>query len=512
MSMIPVTAKVDVVTVSEDRAHVVRRGDVQLAAGVNEIVIEEVATVLVDKTLKVAVDAGITVGAVRVERRAIHTERERPVDVATLDAQIDERAQDERDVARARKRMEVELAGLDSVIAQLVSDAAVDTSWGVLSVSATRARLLELETEEKEKRASFLQIAEQHRRITEELARLRRRRDVRETTATRESARIVIVLSCAAAQKTELRVDYIVPGACWRPAHTARLHAGKVRFATDACVWQNTGEAWTDADVAFSTERPSLGREPPLLAADRLASQKKQETLVVETRHEEIHTAGLGQEGSAASRVVPGIDDGGQPRVVRGAARATIETDGKPHRVPLSVFETDAASELVMCPQLAALAIRKTTQTNAGGAPILAGPVDLVEESGLVGRTQVLFVAPSERFELGWGPDPGVRARRVVEENEEEPGALSSWITRVYRVTLHVSSLDDRPRTIAVSEAIPVSELEKVQIALDPKETTDAPKPDEDGFVRWQLKLPPHGRALVKMRYVLKRHKDVAGL
>ncbi len=510
--MVTVNVKVDAVTVSEDRAHVVRRGDVELAGGLNEITIEDVSPVLVDKTVNVTVDAGVTVGEVRVERRALHTAAERPVDLATIDAQIDAKMQAERDAARARKRMEVELAGLDSVIAQFVADVGTDASWGVLDAAAVHARLRELETEEAAKRAQFLDVAEQHREINEALARLRRLRDARETAATRSAARIVVTLSCATAQKTQMRLDYIVPGACWRPAHTARLLDGKLRFSTDACVWQNTGEAWTDADVAFSTERPSLGREPPLLAVDRVHAQKKQDTVVVETRHEEIHTAGLGQEGAAASRAVPGIDDGGEARVMRGAARATIATDGRPHRVPLSAFDTETSTELVMCPQLAALAIRKTTQTNGGATPILAGPVDLVEGSGLVGRTQVLFVAANERFELGWGPDAGVRARRHVEENEEEPGVLSSWISRAYRVSLHISSLDDRPRTIAVSEAIPVSELEKVQITLDPKETTDGVKPDPDGFVRWQVKLGPHGRAHVKMRYVQKRHKDVAGL
>ena len=510
--MVRIDAKVESVTVSEDRAHVVRRGEVSLVAGPNEVVLEGVAPVLVDKTLKVTVDAGVTLGEVKVLRRSLHTEAERPADLAVLDAAIDDLAQTERDIGRARKRMEVELAGLDSIIAQTVADLASDASWGAFDAAAARERFRELEREEREKRAAFLDIAERHREVTEELARLRRRRDTKETPATRSDARIVLVLTCAAPLQTALRIDYIVPGACWRPQHTARLLGGKLRFSTDACVWQNTGEAWADAEVSFSTERPSLGREPPTLAADRLAVKKKQETITVETRHEEIHTAGLGQEGAAASRVVPGIDDGGEARVLKGAARATIETDGRPHRVPLAAFETEAASELVMCPALAPLAIRKTTQTNTGAGPILAGPVDLVEESGMVGRTQVLFVAANEKFELGWGPDPGVRARRVVEEVDDEPGILSSWLSRTFRVNLHISCLDDRPRTIAVSEAIPVSEIEKVQITLDTKETTDGVKADEDGFVRWQVKLAPHGRAQVKMRYVQKRHKDVAGL
>jgi hypothetical protein len=63
-----------------------------------------------------------------------------------------------------------------------------------------------------------------------------------------------------------------------------------------------------------------------------------------------------------------------------------------------------------------------------------------------------------------------------------------------------------------LTEAIPVSEIEKVKITVDTKETTDGKKPDADGFVRWSVALPAHGRAKVELRYVVKRHKEVAGM
>jgi uncharacterized protein (TIGR02231 family) len=502
------------VTVSEDRAHVVRRGEAQLGAGLTRLVVEDVAPVLVDKTLKVAVDGGVTVVEARVERQRLHTEAERREDVAALDAEIDEKTQKERDLARARKRREMDLSSTDALIAHLLADLATDASWGQADLATLRSRLQDLEDEEKTKRHEFLLMAEEQRRLGEDLARLKTRRAAHSDVATRARARVHVTLSAPAETRAKVSIDYVVPGACWRPQHTARAVGQKLHFATDGCVWQNTGEAWSDVEILLSTERPSLGQEPPQIADDWISTQKKQEQLVVEARQQEIQTAGLG--GAAAPRKeitgLPGIDDGGEARVLRGAAKSSVPSDGRPHRVPLFAFDTDAKIEIVMYPALAPLAIRKSTQMNAASQPILAGPVDLVEESGYVGRTQVLFIAPGERFELGWGPDPGVRARRTIEEVEEEPGVLTSWITRSIRVNVHVSSLDERARTIAVTEAIPVSEIEKVQITLDPKETSDAAKQDDDGFVKWNVKLGGFGRAYLKMRYVIKRHKEVVGL
>ena len=507
-----VDTKVAEVTVSEDRAHVVRRGEARLGAGVTTLTIPGVAPVLVDKTLKVTLDDGVTVGEVRVVRRRLHLESERPPDVAALDAEIDAKELAVKELARRRVRFELELGDLDALLAQSIADASTDASWGRLDAAATRARLRAVEAEEKKKRAEYVAFVDEQRRHAEDLTRLRARRDSHGQAATKESAEVVVVVEAAAARTCNVTLDYIVPGACWRPQHTARLVAGKLRFQADGCVWQSTGETWENAAILLSTERPSLGREPPRLTDDRIAAQRKQEVIVVEWREQEVQTAGLGGGGAAAAQTVPGIDDGGEARVLRGTAKATIPSDGRPHRVPLFSFETEGASELVMMPALAPVALMKSTQVNAAKQPILAGPVDLVLESGIVGRTQILFVAPGEKFELGWGPDPGVRARRAVEEVDEEPGALSSWLSRAHRVTVHLSNLDASPRTIALTEAVPVSEIEKVKIIVDTKETTEAKKPDADGFVRWNVHLEGRGRAKVELRYVVKRHKEVSGV
>lgn len=507
-----VETAVSEVTVSEDRAHVTRRGEVRLAAGVTTLTIPGVAPVLVDKTLKVTVDDGVTVGEVRVVRRRLHLESERPPDVAALDAEIDAKELAVKDLARRRVRFEMELGDLDALITQSVVDASTDASWGRLDAGSTRARLRAMEAEEKATRAAYVAFVDEQRRHAEALSRLRARRASHGHAATKEHAEVVVVVEVAEARSCNLTLDYIVPGACWRPQHTARLVGGKLRFQADGCVWQSTGEPWENATILLSTERPSLGREPPRLADDKIAAQRKQEVIVVEWREQEVQTAGLGGGGGAASHAVPGIDDGGEARVLRGTGKTTVSSDGRPHRVPLFSFETDGATELVMMPALAPVALVKSTQVNAAKQPILAGPVDLVLESGLVGRTQVLFVAPGETFELGWGPDPGVRARRAVEEVDEEPGALSSWLSRAHRVTVHLSNLDATPRTIALTEAVPVSEIEKVKITVDTKETTEGKKPDADGFVRWDVQLGARGRAKIELRYVVKRHKEVTGM
>jgi uncharacterized protein (TIGR02231 family) len=319
----------------------------------------------------------------------------------------------------------------------------------------------------------------------------------------------------------EIRVEYIVPGACWRPHHTARLSSDKgsesVHFTTDGCVWQNSGEEWKNVALLFSTQRPSLGTEPPALSSDIVATHRREQKVVVETREQELTDTGLGAKptgapGTAAAADVPGIDDGGEALKLRGRHPATIPSDGRPWRVELFSFEAPARTEWTLMPELAASSVLKSLQSNGAQFPLLAGPVDLIRDSGYCGRTSILFIAPGEEFPLSWGPDSELRVHREHQKLDEEKTMLSAWISREHRISNRLSNIGAAPRQIILCERIPVSEIEKVQIAVDDKFTSEKKKPDANGFVKWTVKVEPFGHAAIELRYTVKRHKDVQGV
>ena len=144
--------------------------------------------------------------------------------------------------------------------------------------------------------------------------------------------------------------------------------------------------------------------------------------------------------------------------------------------------------------------------------PLLAGPVDLIRDAGLAGRTSVLYIAPGERFELGWGPDPSLRVHRRDERLEDESRMLSAWTTQRHKVTLRLSNIGDEQKIVHVKECVPVSEIEKVQISVHPDETTSRARPDVNGFLDWTVTLQPFGHDSVTLRYDIKKHDDVRGL
>lgn len=516
----PLPAEIPVaeVTVMEDRARIVRRGRVSLPSGLVRLRAEGVAPVASDKTLGGRITSGPK-GARLVETRIVREVRAReelsPADPAAIEERL---AGLRRRLSQLKARRDVLLSEMESLntsegLAQV--EMVEDVAWGKSDFDAWRQRFSRIDRRASEAGGEIEKASEQIRDLGEQVesmeAKLAAAGEVSRKTVTALEADIEVETP----GEYELELEYVVPGACWRPYHTATLReedgAHKVSIRCDGCVWQSTGEDWKNVQLLFSTQRPSLGAEPPKLTSDVLLAQRKREEVVVEAREQAIQTTGLGTAAAEAARL-PGVDDGGETLNLRGTAPASVPSDGRPYRVELFGFESEAEAAHVMFPELAACAFLQSTQVNRAPFPLLAGPVDLIRQSGLVGRTSVGFSAPDERFKLGWGPESDIRVQREVEQTEPESGMLSSWVTSDLKVTVRISNIGPDPRETRVSERIPVSEVEQVEIAFNARKSTRGAKPDEDGMVVWQVSLGPFGRETLTLSYTLRKQKGVEGI
>ncbi len=509
------------VTLLEDRARVIRRGAVELAEGFVKLQLAEVTPVVSDRTVAarlVGAKGRARVVEARVRRRMVTRSddaapaaegslAELEQRLEELDAEID----DLESQLRTRKQAVDSLAELARLsLAELSEDAAWNQTIGV-------DREKELDGVGEQQRQHQRQLLELNEKLMVRRAdqtRLGYRIDVLQSPATKETGSIELELSVTTAGSYQLELDYVVPNACWRPQHRARLTMGaetSVELSTDAAVWQNTGEDWIDAVLIFSTERASLGTEPPELTTDRLRVQRKSAGVQVETRAHQVQDVGLGAEPVAAAEL-PGIDDGGEVVSLRAPKPATVPSDGEPHRVPLGTFVSPAKCELVSYPELSPCVLLRTTQTNRSSHPILAGPVDLIRHSGLCGRTSVLFIAAGETLELGWGPDAELRVKRSEDVSDEDRGMLSSWSTREHHIEVRLSNLGATAKSVRVRERVPVSEIDKVKVVPDRERSSAGKVPDGDGFVDWDVALDPFGQATLDLHYSLAKHQDVVGL
>ena len=521
------TAPITAVVVLEDRASVTRRGTGHLAAGQHRLVIERVSPVLADKTLT-ATMSGAKVLDVRCER---YLAPWRDPTTAGDGAAVTELLAEKRTLLARRERTEAlaaaaraESEGLRALVAAAHADLGVAASRGIAHANAA-AELAALDAADKEARSRLVDAGLDHQQLSAALARLEARLATAQAQAGQEAARLVIDVLVEAATDATLAVSYVVPGAAWRPYHRAVLAraAGRVDWTTTACVWQATGEDWTEVDLTCSLERPSLGVEPPELADDELHARRRPEQVVVEAREQEVQTTGLG----AGPLQVPGIDDGGLGLTL-SAPRTTVKSDGLPHRVPVGGFTAPAQLSLVAIPLKSTWVHLRARIVNVGQAPLLAGPVDLIMSSGYVGRAEIGFVAPGEKFYLGFGPESEIRVHRMETRERDDAGLLGGWNVQTVRVAVRLSNLGTERRQIDVTERIPISEVEQVDVQVSSPDAyllgTDeqpggeeitqvtARALDERGLVTWGVELPPLGRRAVTLEYKVRSQRGVAGV
>jgi uncharacterized protein (TIGR02231 family) len=525
-----VHAPVVAVTVLEDRAAITRRGALALPAGQHRITIDRVSPVIADKTLTASA-AGARVLDVRCERYlAPWRDPEAAADEAPERLRAERiRLEAERDRATTRAQSaRAEVAALGELVAAALRELAVGAARGVAAAGAAAA-LAELDALEAAARARRVEAEADAEDAGRALARLEARIARAEAEAGEEAARLIVDLIADAAVEATLAIHYIVPGAAWRPYHRAVLsrEQGRVEWQTSACVWQATGEDWTDAALTCSLERPSLGVDPPELADDELRARRRPDQVTVEAREQEQQTTGLGGGGGAAAAEVPGIDDGGLGLVL-SAPKATIKADGAPHRIPVGGFTAQAQLSLVAIPLRSPWVHLRARVVNGSPQPLLAGPVDLIMASGYVGRAEIGFVAAGEKFYVGFGPEADVRVHREEQTEREEAGLLGGWNTQQVRVAVRLSNLGAERREVTITERIPISEVEQVDVQPSAPDayllgTDDHPggeeitqvtarSIDERGMVTWSVELPPLGRRAVTLEYRLKSQRGVAGI
>jgi uncharacterized protein (TIGR02231 family) len=513
------------VTLSEDRAQVRRRAKVSLPAGRVRVRVSEVAPVLVDRTLQATVDATVQGGTVqggkarvaeiRVERRYRgEAERDESISIELaercreLEAQLS-------DLEGSRQDLDQQRLFLDAMAIEALADLTIDAAWGEVDADRFREELVKLVARDETLRVEALDLSQLSEDLKESLADLRERLQVGQRGDDVVAADLELDLAVDEAGEVLLEVGYVVPSACWRPRHTARLDREKrgerLTFITEASVWQRTGESWDDVELTFSTQRPSRGQKPPLLSEDRLEVRRQEGEVVVEARDVEVQTVGESGKPAKTTRAeVPGIYDGGSALAWKAPRRATVPSDGRPYRLELDRFEAKVVSVYLLIAERAAAVIHKVSVKNSATEPVLAGPVDLMAYGVAVGQSKVLYVAPGESFDLGFGPDPALRVHRASDRVEAKAKVVSRYVETVYSVVLKLSNVGGEARSFTVRERIPVSEAEQVKVHFDAQETSAGAERDEaNGFVDWKVALAGGETRAVKLRYTVARRKNV---
>ncbi len=257
------------VTVFGDRAEVVRRGELRVDEGVQEVVVEDLPASLVEGTVRAGARSTVSVRLLSTDVRTVFLEESQNPEVLRLTVQLEEL--EAETAARARRRDAINLrrsflASLSNnggrAVARALAHGEADVTAATAIAGLLSAQSGELDGQEAQLDAQEREAAKQRDALGRRIAA------IGEAGATRRR-QVAVGLEMTGPGDVELEVRYNVLRCRWAPIYDIRLTSADgptdLRLTYLAEVTQSTGEDWDGVSLLLSTARTTGGTRVPEL-------------------------------------------------------------------------------------------------------------------------------------------------------------------------------------------------------------------------------------------------------
>jgi uncharacterized protein (TIGR02231 family) len=516
---------VDAVTVYPDGASVTRVVTLDLPAGDNSAVLNDFPLSLDTSSLRVEGEAGakLTIGAIDARPPRDVT----PVNLPELDRRI-EALKDQRDdlegvvaAATARRKFAEHFAESSPAGIGDKGEARPMAEWRQAFVAVA---------EEVAAADSAIRDAERKQRdIDREIERLESDREAKPPS----KLAVRIDLAAAAATRATLRVTYTVHDARWTPLYDARLDTGAkdrkpaLELVRRAEITQETGEDWSNVALAVSTVRTARGGNAPELNSlivqyPRQYSAAPAPSPSRVAAYDDMRPLARSVAQAKIVDTVPVRADEQQSAAEIGSFQVSFKVPGRVSigasegSKSLMISTASIAPDLVVrsAPVRDSTAFLEASFKQNEDAPLLPGRVSIYRDGVFVGRGHMTAVSKDETARLGFGADDKVKVERaVVKRNEGSTGLIVTTAKTDERsFKTSVRNGHDFPIRIAITDQLPVSESEDIQVEMLPSTTppTVSNLRDKRGVLEWAFDAKPGELKEIAFAWRVQYPKDKA--
>lgn len=548
-----VEGRVSAVTLYRGQAQVTREVPVEGAAGRLEIVVSQLPEQIVPNSLFAEGGDGVEIRAVRFRTRAVGEEPRE--EVRKLDDEI-LATQQELDLTTKRQALLVKraeyLAKLEGFVAPTAQS---DLTNGVLDAEAlerlTTFSFAQLETIATEE----VELAKQARVLNERIELLNRKRAEITAGASQTLREAVLFIQKKAEAPAEIRLSYLVNNCGWSPSYVMRAAADRreVQVEYSALIQQLSGEDWNDVDLTLSTASPTLSAAGPGLAPLHVMLTTEEQAAAINAPNASATQAphlafpmqnasksqvqgaisGLRTQRFEYSQAIGNADnfadvnrlswhlndvagsyqlielgcpisvlrsetfDGGNGPSLSYSLGTGVSLASRTDQQMVRIMQTSVASQFyhTAAPVLTPHVYREAELKNTSDHDLLAGPMTAYLDGRFVGQGELPTVARGERFVVGFGADPQLRARReLVNKTDSTQGGNRE--TR-FEYRLVIENFGNEPTPVRVIDRLPHAE-NGVDIRVTLGKTSD--KLSEDplyvreerpmGILRWDVEVP----------------------
>ncbi|KHN86720.1 Protein F37C4.5 [Toxocara canis] len=512
------------VIVYGDRAEVKRIVKCDLNEGRNELIIQNVSSVIERQSLRVDGGGAAIIQDVRYQELPLDTGDNENGKVRELEEQRSdletEKASLDDELNILKKRVEV-LEGVATQISRNISPSAstsestdtngirvsscsssnnpafvlsentVSNLTNFLDFYGQTAGDLKAEIRKKTKEANCLLEKIDH--LEREIDRLRCGLEY-----DRVRRNISIVVDAETAGPSELHVSYQVYCANWKPTYDIRVNTtndneqdSSIMICYYGVIEQNTGEDWNATELVLSTATPSVGGCVPTLPTLAAGFRSKSGRLKNGLSRRKPNSAASDEDMGFGSFDYNDFTDAAALQRLTAAAAAqpnsdldysiaasyeqlpstcfaiahpaTIVSDGSEHKVMIAELAMDAKFIHETVPARAAAAYMTAIATNTSSLPLLPGSAAVYFNNSFVSKVHLKSILPGEEFCCSLGVDPSVKVEyKAATCFHEQIGFVSKCILQTHDQAVLV-------RNAKVNQAVQLTVREHIPKAVDEK-------------------------------------------
>ena len=503
-------SKIADVTVFNDRAMVKRVAAVRLDKGENVITFAGLPLQIAEESLRAE---GQGVAAARISGLSVRN--------IFLDNNSQKRIRDiENEIESIERSGQKIDARRSSLTAQRAFVDSIKTGWGErISKELVLGKpvISELNDASRFVGESILKIedslfdaAAEKKPLLDKIAALKKQLADISSSRGKEVRTVELAVDAAAAMDFKVELSYLVTQARWEPLYDIRLapDGRSAELAYRAVVSQSSGEDWQGVNLSLSTATPSVGSEPPELQpwqinflepVVRPLARYSRSTMKAAVPSPMAESADSSQTEYAGSEPVAEFLQAtqqtsqameGQTSVLFVIPKPVdIPADGSRQNSLIALERIPVKAEFVTVPKLSPGVFLKSEVVNSTSYPLLAGEVNVFNDSAFVGRSYFKAVAPGEKFDLFFGAVDSVKVKRQVAKVRKDAGILAGNSV-TWKCSIELENFRKEEIALSLFDQLPIPGNQEIKVAIKDAQP-DVFEALQEGKVVWKLLLKP---------------------
>uniref|UniRef100_A0A914E697 Protein F37C4.5 n=1 Tax=Acrobeloides nanus TaxID=290746 RepID=A0A914E697_9BILA len=523
---------IESVTIFNDRAEIRREFQVTLKAGINEIRVENVASTIINDSIRLDGNGPATFHEVQFLREPAKQEEIDSDQVKQLVQKLNEFKEKKEHLSDQEEANSDTLEILNTLTTNAGKPAANANLDFNQSIEKTLDKLIDFHAMKNEAiRTNIRKHKKEIKQLDEEIQQVEK--EIGQLRASRHWKKSILILLEATKDDVEVNLEmvYQVLHACWTPSYNVHVKTGggeknqaKIKITYFGKIQQESGEDWKNVDLVLSTSQPRFGGVLQKLGTLNAKFYRANDYInsFLKKRKERLRRPYFDRSRSrcrsrsrrrsrSRSRSVSRSRSRSQASPIRRKEftpkenaiattfsvphKKTIPSDPFQHKVTITTIELDAILHYDVVPYNNTYVFLTADAINTSNYPLLSGMASIYVDNSFSITTKLGPVRVGEKFDCSLGIDPSIKVEyKPVNKYQQVIGRynkISSTVNEqkvILKNTKRIESV-----LLTMHEYVPKSNDDEIKIKLVSPDITSTISKENNNKA---LKLPEVGAKL----------------